>query len=78
MDTDGTKEGFDHGMLRAVCEAVNIPVIASGGGGSLDSFAELFVSTPADAALAASVFHYGTYTVADVKDACRKRGVHVR
>jgi cyclase len=78
MDTDGTKSGFDTGMLNAVCEAVNIPVIASGGGGDLASFAELFERTPADAALAASVFHYGTYTVDDIKNECRAHGVPVR
>jgi cyclase len=67
MDTDGTKEGFDTGMLNAVCAVVGIPVIASGGGGSLRSFTELFQKTGADAALAASIFHYGEYTVSDVK-----------
>jgi cyclase len=78
MDTDGTKTGFDIDMLNAVCAAVNIPVIASGGGGDLPSFAEVFERTPADAALAASVFHYGTYTVDDIKSECRAHGVHVR
>jgi cyclase len=78
MDTDGTKSGFDLGMLNAVCAAVNIPVIASGGGGDLPSFAELFERTPADAALAASVFHYGTYTVDDIKAECRAHGIPVR
>jgi cyclase len=78
MDTDGTKAGFDLPMLRAVCEAVNIPVIASGGGGSLASFSELFKETPADAALAASVFHYGEYTVDDVKDELRTNDIEVR
>jgi cyclase len=78
MDTDGTKSGFDLDMLNAVCAAVNIPVIASGGGGDLSSFAEVFERTPADAALAASVFHYGAYTVDDIKNECRARGVRVR
>ena len=78
MDTDGTKSGFDHEMLRAVCDVVNIPVIASGGGGDLASFANLFLETPADAALAASVFHYGEYTVDDVKGALRESGIAVR
>jgi cyclase len=78
MDTDGTKAGFDLDMLNAVCAAVNIPVIASGGGGDLPSFAEVFEKTHADAALAASVFHYGTYTVDDIKSKCRARGIHVR
>jgi cyclase len=78
MDTDGTKSGFDIDMLNAVCAAVNIPVIASGGGGDLPSFVEVFERTAADAALAASVFHYGTYTVDDIKSECRAHGVHVR
>jgi cyclase len=78
MDTDGTKGGFDHEMLSAVCEVVGIPVIASGGGGSLDSFVDLFKETPADAALAASIFHYGEYTVDDVKGALRKSDIAVR
>ncbi|MDR1796892.1 MAG: imidazole glycerol phosphate synthase subunit HisF [Clostridiales Family XIII bacterium] len=78
MDTDGTKAGFDHAMLRAVCAAVDIPVIASGGGGTLASFAEVFEETPADAALAASIFHYGEYTVDDVKGELRRRGIPVR
>ncbi|MDR1778298.1 MAG: imidazole glycerol phosphate synthase subunit HisF [Clostridiales Family XIII bacterium] len=78
MDTDGTKAGFDHDMLQAVCEVVRIPVIASGGGGSLDSFVEVFKKTDADAALAASVFHYGEYVVDDVKQAMRGGGIPVR
>ncbi|MDR1816039.1 MAG: imidazole glycerol phosphate synthase subunit HisF [Clostridiales Family XIII bacterium] len=78
MDTDGTKAGFDHAMLRAVCAGAGIPVIASGGGGTLASFAEVFEQTPADAALAASIFHYGEYTVGDVKDELRNRGIPVR
>ena len=78
MDTDGTKGGFDHAMLNAVCAVVDVPVIASGGGGSLASFADVFEQTPADAALAASIFHYGEYTVGDVKGALRERGIPVR
>ena len=78
MDTDGTRGGFDHDMLRAVCAVVDIPVIASGGGGSLASFADVFEETPADAALAASIFHYGEYTVWDVKRELRSRGIPVR
>ncbi|MDR3225366.1 MAG: imidazole glycerol phosphate synthase subunit HisF [Clostridiales Family XIII bacterium] len=78
MDTDGTKSGFDLDMLSDVCAAVSIPVIASGGGGDLASFSELFEKTPADAALAASVFHYGTYTVDDIKVECRAHGIPVR
>ena len=78
MDTDGTKSGFDHDMLQAVCDVVNIPVIASGGGGSLSSFTELFNETSADAALAASIFHYGEYTVSDVKEELRRNNISVR
>ena len=78
MDADGTKAGFDIGMLRAVCEAVDIPVVASGGGGSLESFVEVFEETGADAALAASIFHFGEYTVGDVKEALKARGISVR
>ncbi|MDR0875315.1 MAG: imidazole glycerol phosphate synthase subunit HisF [Clostridiales Family XIII bacterium] len=78
MDTDGTKAGFDHAMLRAVCKVVDIPVIASGGGGDLASFADVFLETPADAALAASIFHYGEYTVDDVKAELRRRQIPVR
>ena len=78
MDTDGTKEGFDTDMLNAVCAVVNIPVIASGGGGSLRSFSELFQKTGADAALAASIFHYGEFTVSDVKGELTKAGIPAR
>jgi cyclase len=78
MDADGTKAGFDLEMLNAVCEAVRIPVIASGGGGALSSFTELFQETQADAALAASIFHFGEYTVDDVKAELRKSGTPVR
>lgn len=78
MDADGTKDGFDLGMLRAVCSAVNVPVIASGGCGSIDHFIEVFQETQADAALAASVFHYGELTVGQVKEALRTAGIPVR
>jgi cyclase len=78
MDTDGVKTGFDLAMLRAVCAAVDVPVIASGGGGSLASFVEVFEKTPADAALAASIFHYGEYVVRDVKEALHASNIPVR
>ena len=77
MDADGTKGGFDIGMLRAVCDAVDVPVVASGGGGNLDSFVEVFEKTTAAAALAASIFHFGEYTVGDVKAKLRSHGVPV-
>jgi len=78
MDADGTKNGFDIDMLNAVCSAVNIPVIASGGCGSLFHFTEVFQKTSADAALAASIFHYGELTVGQVKAELNKHGLPVR
>ena len=78
MDCDGTKDGYDIDLTRAVTSAVNIPVIASGGAGTLDHFAEVVVEADADAVLAASVFHFGTYTVREVKEAMARAGVPVR
>lgn len=78
MDADGTKQGFDIGMLNTVSEAVNIPIIASGGGGSLDDFVDVFKKSSADAALAASVFHYGELTVGDVKERLKLENIPVR
>ena len=78
MDADGTKAGFDLGMTKAVTDAVSIPVIASGGCGSLGHFAEVFEKTNCDAALAASLFHFGELTVPQVKDYLRSRSIPVR
>lgn len=78
MDADGTKQGFDIGMLNAVSEVAGIPVVASGGGGSLDDFVDVFKQSKADAALAASVFHYGELTVQDVKKRLKEEGIPVR
>ncbi|MDR2296580.1 MAG: imidazole glycerol phosphate synthase subunit HisF [Clostridiales Family XIII bacterium] len=78
MDTDGTKSGFDTEMLNAICAVVRIPVIASGGGGRIADFTELFNETDADAALAASIFHYGELSVADVKSELARAGIPVR
>lgn len=78
MDADGTKQGFDVDMLNAVCGVVNIPVIASGGCGQLSHFSELFRKTDADAALAASIFHYGELTVGQVKEELKNNGLPVR
>jgi len=78
MDADGTKDGFDLPMLQAVCSRVNIPVIASGGCGSREHFTEVFRETGADAALAASIFHYGELTVGQVKESLAGAGVPVR
>ncbi len=78
MDFDGTKKGYDINLTKAITEAVNIPVIASGGAGSVEDFANVFQKTTADAALAASVFHYQELKVADVKDHLKKKGIKVR
>ena len=78
MDADGTKAGFDLPMTKAVVDAVSIPVIASGGAGKLEDFAEVFEKTGCDAALAASLFHYGELTVPQVKEYLRSRGITVR
>lgn len=78
MDADGTKAGFDIAMTKAVVEAVDIPVIASGGCGSLEHFAEVFEKTGCDAALAASLFHFGELTVPQVKEFLAGRGIPVR
>jgi cyclase len=78
MDTDGVQTGFDCDLTRAVSRAVKIPVIASGGAGKPDDFVEVFEEGEADAALAASIFHYGTYTVDDLKLHLDKHGIPVR
>ena len=78
MDADGTKAGFDLEMTRAVTQAVSIPVIASGGCGTLEHFAQVFQETGCDAALAASLFHFGELTVPQVKDFLRGKNIPVR
>jgi cyclase len=78
MDADGTKQGFDLPMTKAVTDAVGIPVIASGGCGSLEHFAEVFEQADADAALAASLFHFGELTVPQVKEYLRREHIPVR
>jgi len=78
MDRDGTKDGYDLDLTRAIAEAVTVPVIASGGAGTLEHFREAFTEAEASAALAASLFHFGTYTIAEVKDYLAERGVEVR
>lgn len=78
MDADGTKNGFDIELLNAVCNAVNIPVIASGGAGKTKDFSEVFIDSKADAALAASLFHFGELTISQVKDELRKNNIPVR
>lgn len=78
MDTDGTKNGFDVELTKAICERVNIPVIASGGGGSVQHFSDVFKKTGCDAALAASLFHFRELTVREVKEYLRGEGIPVR
>ncbi|MCK5178456.1 MAG: imidazole glycerol phosphate synthase subunit HisF [Candidatus Omnitrophica bacterium] len=78
MDYDGTKDGYDLALTDAVSRAVNIPVIASGGAGKLEDFYNVFAKTKADAALAASVFHYRELTVGDVKKYLKEKKVEVR
>ncbi len=78
MDADGTKNGYDIALTRAVAEAVPVPVIASGGAGTLEHFYEVLTQGKADAVLAASVFHYKEFTIRQVKEYLRGRGVEVR
>jgi cyclase len=78
MDRDGTRAGFDCEMTAAVSDAVNIPVIASGGAGTFEHFADVFTRGHADAALAASIFHYAESSVADLKRYLRDRGIPTR
>jgi cyclase len=78
MDRDGTKDGYDLELTRAIADAVSVPVIASGGAGTLEHFREAFVEADASGALAASLFHFGTYTIAEVKDYLAERGLEVR
>lgn len=78
MDADGTKNGYDIPLTRAVSEAVNVPVIASGGAGTLEHFYDVLTLGKADAVLAASVFHYKTFTIKQVKEYLSSKGVEVR
>lgn len=78
IDTDGVRGGFDIPMLKAVCSAVKIPVIASGGAGKLGDFADAFLQTDCSAALAASLFHFNELTIDEVKKDCRSKGIRVR
>jgi cyclase len=78
MDRDGTRHGFDIELTRSVSEAVGVPVIASGGVGTIEHFAEGILAGGASAVLAASVFHFGDLTVRQVKQHMRSRGIEVR
>jgi cyclase len=78
MDRDGTKDGYDLELTRAVAEAVNVPVIASGGAGTLDHLVEVIHEGKADAVLAASIFHYGEFSIHQAKEHMAARGIPVR
>jgi len=78
MDRDGTQSGFDLALTRAVSDAVDVPVIASGGVGNLEHLVDGIVQGRADAVLAASIFHYGEYTVGQAKARMAERGIPVR
>ncbi len=78
MDTDGTQDGYDIDLTRAVTSAVDIPVIASGGAGDLDHLVEVVRDADADAVLAASIFHYGTYTISQAKEHMAAAGIPMR
>jgi cyclase len=78
MDRDGTRDGFDVELTRAVSEAVTVPVIASGGAGSLEDLAQGVLKGRADAVLAASIFHFGEFTVRQAKEHMKSRGIEVR
>jgi cyclase len=78
MDRDGTNEGYDIPLTRAIARSVEVPVIASGGAGTLDDFAEVVIEADASAVLAASTLHYGTFRVRDIKNAMAAAGIPVR
>ena len=78
MDRDGTQDGFDLALIRAVTAAVNVPVIASGGVGTLEHLVDGILEGGADAVLAASIFHFGKYTIAEAKSSLSRAGIEVR
>ena len=78
MDRDGTKDGFDIALTRAISDAVCVPVIASGGVGKLSHLSEGVIDGGADAVLAASIFHFGEYTIGEAKQSMHDRGIEVR
>lgn len=78
MDFDGTKDGYDIPLTRAISSAVSVPVVASGGAGKLEHFYQVLTEAGADAALAASIFHYGEYSIKEVKEYLKEKGVSVR
>jgi cyclase len=78
MDADGTQAGFDIELTRRAVQMLSIPVIASGGAGKLETISEVFIEADADAVIIASLFHYGTYSISEVKEHMREKGVVVR
>lgn len=78
MDADGTQEGYDLGLTRMISESVNIPVIASGGAGNLEHLYQALTEGKADAVLAASIFHYGAYSIQETKQFLKQKGIEVR
>jgi cyclase len=78
MDCDGTKDGYDLELTAAVAHAVNVPVIASGGAGTLEHLVEVIQAAGADAVLAASIFHYREFTIRETKEYLAARGIPVR
>src|SRR5438045_9408787 len=78
IDADGTKKGFDLVITRRVSESVHVPVVASGGAGTLEHMAEVLLEGKADAVLAASIFHFGEHTVGEVKQYLASKGIPVR
>jgi cyclase len=78
MDYDGTKDGYDLALTKNIAQEINIPVIASGGAGSLEHFYDVFSKAKADAALAASIFHYQQYSINEVKEYLKEKGIPVR
>ena len=78
LDRDGTKKGFDIDLLNKICDAVNIPVIASSGAGSAEDFVKVFNDTNVDAALAASIFHNGNISIHDLKEVLQENNLQVR
>ena len=78
METDGTQDGYDIDLTRAITSRINIPVIASGGAGTLDHLVDVVKEADADAVLAASIFHYGTYSIKQAKEYMAAAGIPMR
>jgi cyclase len=78
MDADGTKDGYDLELTRTISDAVGVPVIASGGAGTLEHMADAVTEGKADAVLAASIFHFGEFTIREVKEYLKAKGIEIR